>query len=130
MTAYLTAQQILFIHARLIDTTGGEHGLLDLGLLQAAVARPRATFDRVDLYPDLFEKAAALMESLAQNHPFLDGHKRTALMAAALFLRQNGRQLQATNDEVEKLALWVVAERPPLQAIANWFESHSTAVAG
>ena len=96
MTVTLSAQQVLFIHARLIEATGGEHGVLDLGLLQAAVARPQATFDGADLYASLFQKAAALMESLAQNHPFVDGNKRTAITAAALFLLQNGRLQTAT----------------------------------
>jgi death-on-curing protein len=130
MTVYLSAQQVLFIHARLIEATGGEHGVLDLGLLQAAVARPQATFDGADLYASLFQKAAALMESLAQNHPFVDGNKRTAITAAALFLLQNGRRLQTTNEELERVTLWVVNERPPLEEIAAWFETHTIDVAG
>lgn len=130
MTVTLSAQQILFIHARLIEATGGEHGVRDLGLLQAAVARPQATFDGVDLYPGLFEKAAALMESLAQNHPFVDGNKRTAITAAALFLLQNGLRLQTTNEELERVTLWVVNERPPLEEIAAWFENHTIDVLG
>ena len=103
--------------------------MLDLGLLQAAVARPQATFDAVDLYLGLFEKAAALTESLAQNHPFVDGNKRTAITAAALFLRQNGRRLQTINEELERVTLWVVNERPPLAEIAAWFENHTIDVA-
>jgi death on curing protein len=104
--------------------------VLDLGLLQAAVARPQATFDGVDLYAELFEKAAALMESLGQNHPFVDGNKRTAITAAALFLLQNDRRLQTTNEELERVTLWVVNERPPLEEIAAWFENHTIDVAG
>jgi death-on-curing protein len=60
----LTSQQVLFIHARLIELTGGSHGIRDVGLLASAVARPQATFADRDLYPDVFSKAAALMESL------------------------------------------------------------------
>jgi death on curing protein len=71
---YLTAEQVLFIHARLISETGGEHSVRDLGLLLSALACPQATFDEQDLYPDLFSKAAALMESLIGNHGFLDGN--------------------------------------------------------
>ena len=125
MTVYLTAQQVLFIHARLIDATGGEHGLLDLGRLQAAVARPQATFEGVELYGDLFHKAAALMESLLQNHPFLDGNKRTAIAATALFLLQNGRRLQVTSEALEQAVLWAVNERPALDALAAWLEAHT-----
>lgn len=129
MTLYLTAQQLLFIHARLIDATGGEHGVRDLGLLESAVARPQATFDGEELYPDLFAKAAALLESLAQNHPFVDGNKRTAITAASLFLLQNGRRLETTNEEVERAAWWIVNERPSLEEIAAWFQEHTVDVA-
>lgn len=126
MTVFLTVQQLLFIHARLIDETGGEHGLRDLGLLESAVARPQATFDGKELYPDLFQKAAALMESLVQNHPFVDGNKRTAITAAAMFLLQNGHRLEVTNEELEQFALMVANERPSLDEIAAWFQSHTT----
>lgn len=121
MTAYLTAQEVLFIHARLIETTGGEHGVRDLGLLESAVARPQATFDGEPLYPDLFQKAAALMQSLVQNLPFVDGNKRTGITAAALFLQRNGRSLQTSNDELERFTLMVVDEQPSLDTIATWF---------
>jgi death-on-curing protein len=123
MIHYLTAQQLLFIHARLIATTGGEHGVRELGLLQSA--RPQATFDGRDLYPDLFQKTAALMESLAQNHPFVDGNKRTAITAAALFLRGNGRSLQTSNLELEQFTFHVVNDHPPLEEIAAWFEKNA-----
>ena len=125
MTTYLTPQQVLFIHARLIATTGGEHGVRDVGLLASAVARPQATFDGTDLYPDLFEKAAALMASLALNHPFVDGNKRTAIAAAALFLRQNGLRLETTNAELERFTLSVTNEHLPISQIADWFRRYS-----
>ena len=125
MTHFLSAQQILFIHARLIATTGGEHGVRDLGLLESAVARSQATFDRKEFYPDLFQKAAALMHSLAQIHPFVDGNKRTAITAASLFLNQNGRRLETTNEALEQFTLLVVNERLPLDEIASWFQSHT-----
>ena len=80
---YLTVEQVLFIHMRLIAETGGSPGLRDLGLLASAVARPQATFGGEDLYPDLLSKAAALMDSLVRNHPFVDGNKRVGITAAA-----------------------------------------------
>ncbi len=125
MTRYLTPQQVLFIHARLIVTTGGEHGVRDVGLLASAVARPQATFDGADLYPDLFEKAAALMDSLTRNHPFVDGNKRTAIAAAALFLLQNGLRLETTNAELERFTLSVTNERLAIPEIADWFRRYS-----
>jgi death on curing protein len=72
---FLTPEQVLFIHARLVSETGGSHGVRDLGLLESAVARPQASFDSQDLYPDLFTKAAALLESLIGNHHLSMGIK-------------------------------------------------------
>ncbi|MDT8405517.1 type II toxin-antitoxin system death-on-curing family toxin [Sulfuriflexus sp.] len=118
-------QQVLFIHARLIETTGGEHGVRDLGLLQSAVFRPQATFDGKELYGDLFHKAASLLISLAQNHPFVDGNKRTAITAAGLFLRQNGWQLETGNEELERFTLRVVNEGLDLNVCAEWLEHRS-----
>ncbi len=125
---YLTVEQVLFLHARLIEETGGSHGVRDVALLESAVARPRATFEGGDLYPDLFCKAAALMDSLIRNHPFIDGNKRTGIAAAALFLRQNGRHLTATNSELEVFTLYVTESRPEASEIAAWLETHSAPV--
>jgi len=122
---YLTPAQALFIHARIIAETGGAPGIRDLGLLAAAVARPQATFEGRDLYPDLFGKAAALMDSIVRNHPFVDGNKRTGIAAAGLFLALNGRRLIAGNDAVEHFALGVAHSGIGLDDMAAWFESHS-----
>jgi death-on-curing protein len=97
---YLTAGRILFIHARLIEETGGIHGVRDLGMLLSAIGRPQASFDNHDLYPDLFGKATALMESLIRNHPFVDSNKHTGATAAGLFLRRNGYRLTASNADL------------------------------
>ncbi len=125
---YLTPEQILFLHARLIAETGGGHGLRDLALLESALSRPRATFGGQDLYPDLFAKAAALMDSLLRNHPFVDGNKRTGITAAALFLVQNGRRLTATNAEVEAFVRRAVEAELDVAEIAEWLQAHSIPV--
>jgi len=122
---YLTPEQVLFIHARLIAETGGTHGVRDLAMLESAVARPQATFGGKDLYPDLFTKAAALLDSLINNHPFVDGNKRTGITAAALFLRRNGYRLKAGHADVEKFTLQVAASRAELKEIADWLLTHS-----
>ncbi len=122
---YLTVEQVLFLHARLIEETGGSHGVRDVPLLESAVARPRATFGGEDLYPDLATKAAALMDSLIRNHPFIDGNKRTGIAAAGLFLHQNGRRLTATNPELEAFTVYVAASGPNISEITEWLESHS-----
>jgi death-on-curing protein len=126
---YLTPEQALFIHARLVAETGGDSGVRDVGLLAAAVARPQAAFDDVDLYPDLFRKAAALMESIVLNHPFVDGNKRVGITAAALFLRLNDRHLTATNEELERFTLDVARGQSDLNSMTAWFEEHSEPVA-
>lgn len=125
---YLTPEQVLFIHARLIDETGGKHGIRDLGLLLSALARPQATFDGNELYPDLFNKAAALMESLTQNHPFLDGNKRTGITTTAMFLQINGYKLTASNTELERFTFTIVLEHLPIKEIAAWFEQNTKGI--
>ncbi len=121
----MTPEQVLFIHARLIAETGGAHGVRDLGLLLSALARPQATFDGQDLYPNLFAKAGALMESLLQNHPFVDGNKRTAITASAMFLRLNGYRLKAGNAELEQFTFVALLEHWPVDRLAAWFEKHT-----
>ena len=121
----LSAQQVLFLHARLIEETGGSHGLRDIALLESAVARPQATFDRADLYPDLFTKAAALMHSLIANHPFVDGNKRTGIAAAGLMLMRNGWRLEASNAQLEAFTLRVARGESDSAEIARWLRSNS-----
>lgn len=120
---YLTPEQVLFIHSRLVTETGGSHGLRDLALLESAVARPRATFDSNELYPDLFTKAAALMDSLINNHPFLDGNKRTGITATGLFLRINGWKLTASSEELVACTMRVAVQGLEIDELANWLRA-------
>jgi death-on-curing protein len=120
--------QILFIHYRIIEETGGSHGIRDVTLLQSALARPMATFDKNDLYPDIFSKAAALMHLVIKNHPFVDGNKRTAVTTASLFLLRNGYCLRSSNKELELFTLKVTAKDVELHEIAKWFKRYSIKV--
>lgn len=124
---YLTLNEVLVLHARLIQATGGSRGLRDVGLLESALARPQATFGGVDLYPDLWTKAASLMHSLVQNHPFIDGNKRTALVATGLMLELNGFGLTASNDETLQFARQVTSGEMTLEDMATWLRTHSQA---
>lgn len=117
---YLTAEQVLFLHAMMISETGGSHGVRDIGMLQSAVSRPKATFEGRDLYSDIHSIAAAMMHSLIQNHPFLDGNKRTAIAAAVLFLQLNGYEFNADNQEVENFTLSVARGEKNLEQISQW----------
>lgn len=102
MTDYLTVPEVLAMHADQIERYGGRHGLRDAGLLEAALFRPQTGY-----YADLMEQAAALWESMAQNHPFVDGNKRTAFAAVYTFLAINGARLtagpQETYDFIDRL---------------------------
>lgn len=122
---YLSVEQVLFIHSRLIDETDGSHGVRDLVLLQEAVSRPKATFGGKDLYPDIFHKAAALMGSLIKNHPFIDGNKRTAITSVAIFLQKNGRLLETTQKELELFTLSVATSKTSFDDIVKWFRHYS-----
>ena len=122
---YLTPEQVLFIHARLITETGGAHGVRDVGLLESAVARPQATFDGKPMYPDVFTQAAALMDSLVNNHPFVDGNKRTGITAAGLFLLLNGLKLNASQADVESITLRVATKDLNIEELAKWFTKNT-----
>src|SRR5258708_20552203 len=91
MTDYLTMAEVLAMHADQIERYGGSHGVRDPGLLEAALFRPQTGY-----YADLIEEAAALWESMSQNHPFIDGNKRTAFAATYTFLAINGSRLNAS----------------------------------
>src|SRR5512136_2657137 len=123
---YLTPEQVLFIHSRLVAETGGSHGVRDLGLLESAVARPQATLDGRELYPDLFTKAAALMDSLVNNHPFVDGNKRTGITTAGLFLRIIGWKLAASSDDLEAVTLRVAMGGIEIAELAGWLRNNSS----
>ena len=94
MTDYLTLAEVLAIHADQIERYGASHGVRDFGLLEAALYRPQTGY-----YADLFEEAAALWESLAQNHPFIDGNKRAAFAATYTFLAINCVRITADAQE-------------------------------
>src|ERR1035441_2885937 len=92
---YLTVAEVLAMHTDQIERYGGAHGVRDPGLLEAALFRPQTGY-----YADLIEEAAALWESLSQNHAFVDGNKRTALDVTDTFLGLNGMRLTASDEAV------------------------------
>ena len=122
---YLNAEQIMFIHSRLIKETGGSKGIHELSALLSAAGCPQSSFDDQDLYKELFSKAAALIDSLIRNHPFVDGNKRTGMTAGALFLRLNGYTLNAANEDLVSVVLGVAQSQLDLEQIATWLEKNS-----
>ena len=101
---YIGVEDILAIHADQIERYGGGEGIRDPGLLEAALFRPQTGY-----YPTLIDEAAALWESLSQNHPFVDGNKRTAFAATYVFLAINGLDIIATDDEAQDFVLGLYA---------------------
>jgi death-on-curing protein len=122
MTDYLTVAEVLAMHSDQIDRYGGSHGIRDQGLLEAALFRPQTGY-----YADLIEEAAALWESLAQNHAFLDGNKRAAFAAMYTFLAINGARL--TPDAEETYAFVDTLYKANLfrfDQLVPWLRSHVT----
>jgi len=122
---YLNLGQVMELHRRLIEASGGAAGIRDLGALESALAQPKATFGQRDLYPSLAEKAAALCFSLAQNHPFVDGNKRVAHAAMETFLWLNGSELNASVDEQERLMLGLADGRVSREQLTSWVRDHA-----
>jgi death-on-curing protein len=119
-TLYPTLEEALYLHDVLIQRFGGKAGVLDKGLLESALARPRSGY-----YRSISEQAAALMQSLAMNHPFVDGNKRVAFALTAVFLQINGLKLIVeTKEGVRFIEITLITERAPLAAITDWIEAH------
>ena len=97
---YLTLDEVLTLHQLALDAHGGSTGLRDMGLLQSAIAAPRQTMFGEELYPGIADKSAIILYLLIQNHPFVDGNKRTALSACFWFLESNGYTLDVENNDL------------------------------
>lgn len=122
---YLGLAEVMWLHDRLIATSGGTPGLRDLRQVEAALAQPRATFDGADLYPDLVAKAAALCIGLVRGHAFVDGNKRIGHAVMELFLLLNGARLVADVDDQEKLILDLAAGSLSREQLEVWIRSHT-----
>jgi death-on-curing protein len=120
VTRHLSVAQILELHRLQIRRFGGGTGLRDPGALEAAAARPQMTFGGEDLYPDLTDKAAALMHSLVMNHPFVDGNKRVGAHAGILFLLANGVEPDFSPAELTDIILAVARGEVSAEALAIW----------
>jgi len=121
MTDYLTLTEVLAIHKDQIERYGGASGVRDMGLLEAALFRPQTGY-----YQDIIEQAAAVWESLAMNHPFVDGNKRVAFAVTYVFLAINGIALVAEPDETHRFIVSSLEqgafEHPSL---VNWLRAHT-----
>lgn len=123
-TLYPTLAETVLLHQRLIERFGGKGGTRDMGLLESALMRPQTGY-----YKTLSLEAAALLQSLAQNHPFIDGNKRVAFATTAIFLRMNRYRLKVDVDDGEAFIVdKVIKNRIEITEIATWLEKHMKAV--
>lgn len=121
----LSFDDLVYLHDQIIKSTGGLPGIKDAGVIHSAIARPYQSAFGEETYPDIFQKAAAVLESIANNHGFSDGNKRTAMAASALFLFVHDLILSITNEEYEDFMLHVVKDKPSIREIGSWLQQHS-----
>jgi len=122
---FLEFDHVVRIHLSVIERYGGSHGVRDAGLLQSAIATPQASFGDQRLHGDLFEMAAAYLFHIVQNHPFIDGNKRTGAASAIVFLAMNEVEIEADEDGLVELTLGVASGNIDKPEIAEFFRGHA-----
>lgn len=127
MPTFLSAHRIVQIHRDQVNRYGGSQGIRDQGGLESAIAQAEATFGGAFLHEFPHGMAAAYLYHLVQNHPFIDGNKRVGAMAAYVFLRLNGFDLDAPEAEFEALVMSVARGETPKEAITDFFLKWSRA---
>ena len=120
----LALEQVLELHARILEQSGGAEGVRDTSALESSLAQPLQTFGGEDLYPSIPAKAAALCFFLVRNHPFVDGNKRTAHAAMEVALVLNGFEVAASVDEQEQIVLALAAGTLPREEFTLWLQQH------
>jgi death-on-curing protein len=118
-------EQLLKLHDLSINFYGGSTGVRDMNLLESAIARPFQTFAGQDLYSTVFDKTAAIIESVIKNHPFVDGNKRTGFLAAFVFLKQNNISLTASESEAYEFVIKIASSQISFEEIVNWLQQNS-----
>lgn len=113
-------EEVYKIHDILIERFGGSKGIRDKGMLDAALKRPFATFDKKELYPTIVEKAAAIIESIVSNHPFIDGNKRTGYIMMRLILMQNNLDIVADQNTKYSFVISISKGELNFEEIKNW----------
>jgi len=126
MVRLLDVEDVVHLHDRaLSELGGGSGGILDIRLIEASVARMSSGVEGEEFFPDLFDKAAALLESLIRNHGFVDGNKRTAILSAGTLLERNGWRLSYQADEIVQFTVGIANRQIELPQIVTWLRAHS-----
>lgn len=123
----LSLEQLLAIHSLLAETTGGDAGLRDLGRLEAAIAAQTQNAFGEELYPGIIDKAAAVIRGIVADHPFVNGNKRTAMLAGLTLLGVNNIRFVANPGEVEDFAVRIAINKLDIPAIISWLREHTAA---
>lgn len=122
---YLSEAEVIAINEEMVAKFGGLHGVRDLNILSSAVGRPQMSVAFQDAYRTIFDKAAALLHSIINNHPFLDGNKRTSFFSAILFLEYNGWTVGFKRKEAVKFVRKVHDDDYTVEQISKWLKDHS-----
>lgn len=121
----LSLEQLLEIHALVVEATGGSAGLRDLGRLEAAIAAQTQNVFGEELYPAVIDKTAAVIRGIIADHPFVDGNKRTAMLAGLALLTVNGIRFRAKAGEIEDFAVKIAIDKLDIPAIVSWLHEHT-----
>jgi death-on-curing protein len=119
VTEYIATADALFFHRQLIEQYGGAAGVRDVGALESALHRPQTGY-----YDSIVHEAAALLESLIQNHPFVDGNKRVAFAVTDVFLRINGYRITANSDSIHAFMMQLFEQRTfDMEHVVPWLQT-------
>ena len=121
---WLSRDQVVYLHSELIKVTGGSDGLRDNNLLQSALVSPMQTYNSIELFPSLIDKAVRLACGLIQNHPFIDGNKRIGAHAMLVTLKLNGISLSYSQQELSSIFLQLASGEIAYDELKNWVQSH------
>jgi death on curing protein len=121
----INIELVISLHGILIEKFGGSNGIRDYNALESAIARSFMTFDKEDLYPSPIEKAAALIESLISNHPFIDGNKRIGYVLMRYFLLENNLDIKATQSEKFEFVIKIAKGQSSTNEICSWIKEKS-----
>lgn len=120
----LSVANIILVHKKLIDQTGGSHGIRDMNLVESAISRTVATFDGNDLYETIEDKIAAITFSLVNNHGFVDGNKRVGIAVMLLLLKLNTYTMQYSQEELIVMGISIADGRMNEASIKEWINQH------
>lgn len=121
----LTLDQLLELHVLAVRQGGGDENIRDLGRLESAIAAQTQAVFGEELYPTIFDKAAAVARGIIGDHPFVDDNKRTGMLCALTLLEISGYKFSTKKGEIENFAVFIATKKPEVAEIATWFRAHT-----